>query len=121
MGWPELARWLARLGAGRKRNDPSFDLRFIDIVTSDISLPADWTQIPAHQYDAATLPEAMADHIRYTQATPPSPELRVERGTLTVLVGGRALWAARKAGWSKPIRAVIRGTEQTLPPEIWRR
>jgi hypothetical protein len=97
------------------------EVRFIDITASEIALPDDWTQIAAPRLDGGIAPQALADHIRYAGAFPLSPELGLESGALVALSGGRALWAARKAGWSKPIRAVIRGTEQTLPPEVWRR
>jgi hypothetical protein len=81
----------------------------VEVSIGDLAVPSDPEALPSKGVDAGVLPDDMVDHLRVADVFPVAPTVSGVEVPLQVLGGGRCVWAAEKAGWSRPIRCVVNG------------
>jgi hypothetical protein len=81
----------------------------VELTISEMIVPADPDALRGSGVDAGVLPRDMADHLRVTEVFPVAPTVAGPELPVRVVGGGRCVWAAAIAGWSRPIRCVVEG------------
>ncbi len=95
--------------------------RLIDLMLDELEIASDPELYPDRQLDRGVVPWAMVAYLRQAEDFPVAPSVTFMGQKFRPLSGGRCLWAAQAAHFSRPLRCVLYTSAAELPPHLWAR